>query len=150
MDNKKLNLEELIKIDKQLDEIKEIKVMDGKYVLNVRPNISFDDIQKTIEMVGEFLKDKEAKKIIGEEPVIKYITCFIVKNQTDLFDNLKGINSNKELLSVFNILIKTGCVNDVLNSLEKEGLVKLYNSFNEILDVAKQIEKVDNIIKKEK
>lgn len=150
MDNKKLNLEELIKVDKQLDMVKEINVMDGKYILNVRPNISFDDIQKIIEMVGEFLKDKEIKEIIGDEPVIKYITCFVVKNQTDLFENLKGINTNKELLNVFNILVKTGCVNDVLNSLEKECLIKLYNSFDEILNAANQIKKVDNIIKKGK
>lgn len=143
--NKKLTIAEARKVNNSYSKVKQIDVMNGEYHLNIRNRISHEDIEKIIDEAGEFIQDKEVIKEIGDAPMIKYLTCFTIKNQTDLFDNLEGIKDNMDLLEVFRILLNTGVINDCLNNIKREDLQTLYDRFNEIMKVAKQIGEVQKI-----
>lgn len=143
--NKKLTLAEARKINNSYSKVKKIDVMNGEYHLNIRSRISYEDIEKIIDEAGKFIQDKEVIEEIGDAPMIKYLTCFTIKNQTDLFDNLEGIKDNMDLLEVFRILLNTGVINDCLNNIKREDLQTLYDRFNEIMKVAKQIGEAQKI-----
>lgn len=143
--NKKLTLADARKVNNAYTKTKKIDVMNGEYHLNIRSRISYEDIEKIIDDAGKFIQDKEVIAEIGNEPMLKYLTCFTIKHQTDLFDNLEGIKDNMDLLDVFRILLNTGVINDCLNNIKKEDLQTLYDRFNEIMKVARQIGEAQKI-----
>lgn len=146
MDKKtKLTLDLLKKDNERYQETKKITVLDDYYI-NVRPGVSNRDVSSIFKEFSSWVEDKNVLKLIGDdEQIIKYFMCFIIKNQTDLFENIEcNKHNNVELYNVFQILLDSHAVDDVMSSINKQDLALLYTKFNDVVKVSEKIWDVMN------
>ena len=148
MAKKKLNTDVLKEKNEKYKESKEVVVLEEYYV-NLRPNISNKDTAKIFTDFGAFMQDKVVLSAIpDDENIINYFICCIVKNQTDLFDNIEYDKTNIGLYRVFRVLLDSRAIDEILSYIDKKDLILLYSKYNDVIKVGMQVEKIINKIDK--
>lgn len=142
----KLTLHKLIEDNKKFEIVKEIKVLDD-YVVNVRPYISSSHMEKIFIDFSNWIGDKNVLELIGDKPAIKYLMCFVVKSQTDLFTQV-SYNNNIELYNIFQILLDSLALDEIISSIDKVSLGVIYARYSNIVKIAEKVSKIDRIMKK--
>lgn len=146
---KKLTIENLIEDNKKYKVTKQINVLD-EYVLNIRPYMSAVDISNILKEFGEWIGDKNVQKLVGTTPVVTFLMCFIVKNQTDLFAYFTDNKSNIDLFNIFTVIINSWCLDEIISSIDKESLSLLYVKYDEIIKISDKLYDIERILNKNK
>lgn len=139
---KKLTIAKLQQDNARYSQIKKIKVIDG-YYLNIRKYISNEDMTIIFEEFGNWVQDNNVMKLIGDKKVINYLLCFVIKQQSDLFENVKYTN-NIELFNIFEVILNCPAIDNITSAMDKNSLAIVYAKFSSILDASV---KIDDFIK---
>ncbi len=144
----KLTTEILKEQDKKYSEVKQITVLNDYYV-NLRPNVSNKDVSNIFLEFGNLIQDKVVQHAMpDDENIVKYFMCCIVKNQTDLFENIEYERNNIGLYRVFRILLDSHAIDEIISYIDKKDLMLLYSKYNSVIEVGIKISKVEGFLDK--
>lgn len=149
MENKKrekLTLNKLVEDNKKYEIVKTLTVLN-EYTVNLRPYISSSHMEQIFIEFGSWIADKNVLSLIGDKSAIKYLMCFVVKSQTDLFTQVSYKN-NIELYNIFQILLDSLVLDEIISAIDRVSLGVVYARYSNIVKIASKISKVDTIIKK--
>lgn len=142
---KKLNIAQIIARNADFNKEETITVL-GEYVLNIIPKISASQMDKIFDEFGIFVQDEKVQKLMGNVPAIKYLMCFVIKNQTDLFEQMDMTKfTNEELFNVMQAILMSYALEDIVNHFDKESMKMLIVRYNDIIKVASKIANIKNI-----
>lgn len=149
MEKNKLSLDSLQKDNLKFESTIRVDLSNGDY-LNIRPFISREDIESIINDYQGFLLDEDVRKYIKNNELFLYLQCFVILNNSDILEGLT-LNDYTDKLK-FTKLMSTNAVlfDEIMNSFDSKSLDLIIKKFSEIIEIAKEIEKIQNKNKEDK
>lgn len=149
MEKNKLSLDSLQKDNLKFESTIRVDLSNGDY-LNIRPFISREDIESIINDYQGFLLDEDVRKYIKNNELFLYLQCFVILNNSDILEGLT-LNDYTDKLK-FTKLMSTNAVlfDEIMNSFDSKSLDLIIKKFSEIIEIAKEIEKIQNKNKENK
>lgn len=139
---KELNLEELLKVDKDFEKSKRLDLSNKitLYYSKGIPTSKIDDLFKELMNSIKFDKENNVGFFDSDESVNKYVLYLIVK----YFTNLEETLINEDLyvnIQTFNQLYDKGYLTRILLTLDEDEVAKVQEAYVRLTEV---VAKVDN------
>lgn len=125
---------------------KEITVLED-YTLKIHPLISANNMKNIFSDFGNWIQDKNVQQLLGDKPIGQYVMCFVVKHQTELFEQIGYEHTNVDLYNIFNILMNSYALEEIISHIDKKSIEMVLLRLNDVLKVAEQVAKVNDIKK---
>lgn len=139
---KKLTVNEIKKLSKQMDEQKEVLILDGEYKVMIDKQFKVSKIQKVIADIQKAMVEMKVDGVntekFGDLMVLNFM--FVFKH----FTNLDLPEDYKDLLVVSEYLMDIGAFEGILNAFDQKEIDKLVNSMK---TVSENLPKMEELFK---